>query len=192
MTTIGSLIAIWCCMVAVSLWVQMRSKAIGSELSETITSDIEALQQTWRTHVEHMVQREKTIAGILEGVDGWWDWYVQDGVEVYSDKFRQILGYESEEDFPNTPESWQQAIEPDDVEHAYRAFEAHCNSKGKVPYKVLVRYRTKQGRMVVIFCRGTVIEWDGEKPIRMVGTHTDVTGMVGLDPTLPQGVGAFH
>ena len=39
-----------------------------------------------------------------------------------------------------------------------------------------VRYRHKNGSTVIVTCQGRVIDWDDTgAPLRMIGTHTDVT-----------------
>ena len=39
-----------------------------------------------------------------------------------------------------------------------------------------VRYRHKNGSTVIVLCQGRVVDWDDTgAPLRMIGTHTDVT-----------------
>jgi PAS domain S-box-containing protein len=108
---------------------------------------------------------------------GYWDWHIQTNYEYMSPGFKSMLGY-SDNEIPNTPEWWQENIHPDDLPGVMTAFEAHVKSKGAVPYDNEVRYFHKDGSIVWVYCRGEVIEWDETgKPLRMVGSHIDITAL---------------
>ena len=54
----------------------------------------------------------------------------------------------------------------------------HFESGGEYKFKCITRYKHKDGHVVKILSRGSVIEWDSsDSPIRMVGTHIDVTNL---------------
>jgi len=108
--------------------------------------------------------------------DGFFDWRIQEDYEYMSPKFWEIFGYKPEEK-EHKPSSWINLINKEDFEKAQKSLEEHIESKGKVPYKVRCRYKHKKGHEVVIICRGKIIEWDGDIPLRMIGTHTDITGL---------------
>lgn len=106
---------------------------------------------------------------------GYWDWHIQKEYEYMSPAFKAMLGYEDEE-VPNTPFWWQKNIHQEDLPIVLETFEEHVKSKGKVPYECTSRYLHKDGSIRWIARRGVVIEWGkGGKPIRMVGTHIDMT-----------------
>lgn len=179
MWSISILLCVWFVLVGLTVWVHLKYRLQRVRLDSVLDHDIDELKASWQKHVEHMAQREKVLGAIFEGgMDGWWDWRVQDGIEEYSTKFREILGYEGEEDFPSLPESWQKAIHSEDLPRVLDLFKKHVESHGKIPFKLYVRYHTKDGETVLILCRGRVIEWDGDEPVRAVGTHTDVTGLI--------------
>ena len=86
-----------------------------------------------------------------------------------------MFGYEDHE-LPNRPDSWQKIIHPDDLPGVLEQFEAHVRTKGQTPFNTEVRYYHKNGSIVWVVCRGKVIEWDDDgNPLRMVGSHVDVT-----------------
>ena len=94
--------------------------------------------------------------------------------EFYSPKFREVLGYDGEHDFPNSPKSWQSAIEPKDLKIALINYEAHVNSKGNKRYIQVVTYNKKGGGQVELVCHGKIVAWEGEKPLVMIGVHMPV------------------
>lgn len=115
---------------------------------------------------------------ILEtSTDGYWDWHITKGYEYLSKTFKKQLGYE-EDEMKNHPSSWQKLINKDDLTKMLNEVQKHFDSKGNYPFKTISRYTHKDGHEVKILCRGSVIEWDeNNKPIRMVGTHIDVTNI---------------
>ncbi|MEH1819467.1 MAG: PAS domain S-box protein [Nostoc sp.] len=113
---------------------------------------------------------------ILEVVlAGYWDWDIPNNQEYLSLTFKQMFGYEDRE-LPNTPESWQRLIFPEDLPGVLELFDRHVQSRGKIPFYNEVRYRHKDGSTVWVICSGRVIAWDRDgNPLRMIGCHIDIT-----------------
>ncbi|MFN6475794.1 PAS domain S-box protein [Nostoc sp. DedQUE07] len=113
---------------------------------------------------------------ILEvGLAGYWDWDIPGNQEYLSLTFKQMFGYEDRE-LPNTPESWQRLIFPEDLPGVLELFEQHVQSRGQIPFYNEVRYRHKNGSTVWVICSGRVIAWDRDgNPLRMIGCHIDIT-----------------
>merc|ERR1712232_1172604 len=86
-----------------------------------------------------------------------------------------MFGFDPKEK-EHKPSAWQDIIFAEDQVVALKNIEAHIASGGKEKYLQTVRYRHKDGSTVYVFCRGAVIEWGADgTPLRMIGTHTDVT-----------------
>jgi len=115
---------------------------------------------------------------IVDGsMAGYWDWYIKDNYEYMSPTFKKMFGFEDHE-VPNRPEWWQKQIHPDDLDGVFELFNKHVKSKGKVPFNNEVRYFHKNGSIVWVSCIGKVIEWNKNgEPIRMVGSHIDITDL---------------
>ncbi len=114
------------------------------------------------------------LSGVLDhSLDGWWDWEIRDGRETYSDRWFGMLGY-SRGDFenPDSPDVWRSIIKQEDLGPTLELFKAHVDSRGAVPFWTTVTYKHGGGGEVTVLCRGHVVEWEGDAPIRMVGTHT--------------------
>lgn len=110
--------------------------------------------------------------------DGWWDWYPQEDYEYMSPRFWEIFGFD-----PKTkkhhPSEWMDLIFPEDLEKALSNFKKHVATKGKHPYKQLVRYRHKNGSTVYVNCTGKAIEWDKNgEPLRVIGIHSNMTEII--------------
>ena len=109
---------------------------------------------------------------------GFWDWQIQENTEYLSPRFKKMFGYEDHE-MDNKPESWQKIMHPDDLTSVFESFNKHVESFGKIPFDNTVRYYHKDGSIVWIHCKGKVIQWDQEKkPVRMIGSHIDVTDLM--------------
>ena len=107
--------------------------------------------------------------------DGVWDWRVDRDFEYMSPKFWEILGYRPEEK-RHHPDEWKKLIHSNDLEVALDNFNKHVETKGEHPFWQECRYKHKNGSTVWVICQGKVVEWDNEgNPLRMVGTHTDIT-----------------
>ncbi|PTT87963.1 GGDEF domain-containing protein [Pelomonas sp. HMWF004] len=106
--------------------------------------------------------------------DGVWDWHVQQGVEHYSERYLRLYGFEPG-DVEATPEAFDARTHPDDIAQMARDREDHFAGR-KPTYCNEHRVRAKDGSWKWILSRGMVIARDTEgRPLRMVGTHTDIT-----------------
>lgn len=127
----------------------------------------------------------KLLENILEVIlAGYWDWDIANNQEYLSPGFKHMFGYEDHE-LPNSPQTWQNLIYPEDLPGVLEQFERHVRSHGAEPYHNEVRYRHKDGSTVWVICSGQVIEWDDEgNPLRMIGCHIDITRRMQAEATL--------
>lgn len=116
---------------------------------------------------------------ILENAtDGYWDWHIKKDYEYLSPTFKKQLGYEDNE-MENKPSSWMGLIFEDDLKIMENELKTHFESKGEHQFKTISRYKHKNGETIKILCRGKVVSWDkNSEPIRMVGTHIDITNLL--------------
>jgi len=115
------------------------------------------------------------LLGVLEGVgDGVWDWDMVTGHEYFSPRLKAIYGYDDSDDL-----QWATELDglthPDDVPGMQADRAAHWSGQ-VASYRNEHRVRHKQGHWVWVLTRGLVVSRgpDGQ-PLRMVGTHTDIT-----------------
>jgi diguanylate cyclase (GGDEF)-like protein/PAS domain S-box-containing protein len=106
--------------------------------------------------------------------EGVWDWHIQDKVEIYSRRCKEIYGY-AEHELLDHPDELDRRTHPDDVAQMNRDRQAHFD--GTTPtYVNEHRVQCKDGSWKWILTRGMVISRDDQgRPLRMVGTHTDIT-----------------
>lgn len=106
---------------------------------------------------------------------GYWDWNIRDNTQYFSPKFSSMFGYQ-ENELPNSTLAWRQIIFPEDLSKAFDSFQNHLKNNSHGDYITEARYKHKDGSEVWVICSGKVIEWDENgNPIRMIGSHTEIT-----------------
>jgi len=111
----------------------------------------------------------------LEGNrDGVWDWNVKTNQIFFSTRWKQMLGYNKGE-IDNSFSEWENRVHPEDLEQALVDVDSHL--KHLTPfYENEHRMKCKDGTYKWIQARGKVVSWtEDEKPLRMIGTHTDIS-----------------
>ncbi len=111
----------------------------------------------------------------LEGAgDGLWDWDIQAGRSYYSRAWKSMLGF-AEADIGSDPEEWADRLHPDDRAAALAALDEHLQGLTEV-YVHEHRMRARDGSYRWILGRGVVVaRGDQGQPLRMLGTHTDIS-----------------
>ncbi len=112
-----------------------------------------------------------------------WDMFIVNGdvdnpgnIVTWSQEFRDMLGFSSEEDFPNILSSWIDRLHPDDRERTIAAFLGSINDhKGKTPYDLEYRLMMKSGEYRYFRAFGTTMRDSKGLPIRIAGALEDIT-----------------
>lgn len=125
---------------------------------------------------EALRESEQRLNLALEGTQaGLWDWYVQTEELIINQRWADMVGYTLEELEPVTLKSWQQLCHPDDLVQSDRLLKEHFSGKNDF-YQIELRMQHKDGHWVWVMDRGRVVEWDQDgNPLRMTGTHVDIT-----------------
>ncbi len=106
---------------------------------------------------------------------GTWEWHVQTGDVRFNERWAEIIGYRLEELGDEGIQTWMKYCHPDDLEHSNRLLQRVFDRKDGY-YECECRMRHRNGEWVWVLDRGKVVEWDANgKPLRMSGTHTDIT-----------------
>lgn len=134
--------------------------------------EITALTKLLGIRDQELTNKTNALQFVMDNIlAGYWDWDIETGDEVLSDSWKRMFGYEPDE-LPNRVETWIDLIFPEDLEIAMDNYKKHVETKGKHPYDQEVRYKHKDGGTVHVRCAGLVYQWDGDKPLKMVGLHT--------------------
>ncbi|MFZ5428136.1 MAG: two-component system sensor histidine kinase NtrB [Thermodesulfobacteriota bacterium] len=170
----------FCFMLAVIL----EERAHRREIDAYKTGLEDLVRERTRMLSEEIAQKEEARLALrrsqerlslaLQAVsDGLWDWRLDSGEVYFSPRWYAMLGYESG-DLPASYQTWRSLVHPEDIALAERHVSAHVESGEALDIEF--RMRRKDGGWIWVHSRGRVVETapDG-RPLRMVGTHTDVT-----------------
>ncbi|WP_440940191.1 ATP-binding protein [Immundisolibacter sp.] len=105
---------------------------------------------------------------------GVWDWNVQTDAVFFSHRWKAMLGYQGN-DVGGSPARWLALVHPDDRAGCQAARERHL--RGETPqYRHEHRVRAADGTWRWMLDQGMVFERQSDgRPLRVVGTYTDVT-----------------
>ncbi|BCS32046.1 hypothetical protein TBR22_A12510 [Luteitalea sp. TBR-22] len=115
---------------------------------------------------------------------GLWDWDFGTNTVRYSDEWKRQIGYQPDE-LPDRFESWQSRLHPDDLESALAEMHATIVDPTR-PHDVTFRLRHKDGSYRWILAQSAVITDDEGRPIRMLGSHIDITERRRLEARISQ------
>ncbi len=132
-------------------------------------------QQNVRLNSENKISDEYLSAALDRTGLFIWEQHIPSGrLRILNQTFGSMCGFKSNE-IESTVASWKNNLHPDDKERVIAALEDHL--AGKTPYfHMIYRMKHKEGRDVWVSDRGRVIEFDkSNNPLRMTGTHIDIT-----------------
>jgi len=117
---------------------------------------------------------ERLRLALLAAKQGIFDTNFQTGEIRVNDTYATMLGFDPAT-FKETRESWLERLHPDDRESL-----AEINrdlAEGKLRgHRVEFRFKTASGDWKWILSTGKIVEWNDQgRPLRMLGTHTDIT-----------------
>jgi len=142
--------------------------------------------QKRRQSEEQLAEHEMRWKYALEGAgDGVWDWNLQTNEVIFSKNWKAMLGY-AEHEMSNSLPEWECRVHPADKDSVLADMQAHLDGK-RSTYANEHRMQCKDGSWKWILDRGMVFSQTPEgKPLRMVGTHTDITRHKQLERALKQ------
>jgi PAS domain S-box-containing protein len=130
---------------------------------------------TKRKELEEKLRKEEDRLSkvMLASNDGMWDWNLVTNEVYFDPQYYKMVGYHIDE-FPHQLNEFQKRIHPDEVNHVMNEAQKHLEGATD-RFKVEFRFKTKSGNWHWIMGRGIIVEKDeNDKPIRFIGTHTDI------------------
>ncbi len=160
----------------------LGSASVGIDGEYVITNRILSILAVWVVAIlvyqqkmtqEKLRNSEETLTLGWRGAgDGMWDWDVESNRVTFSDRFKELLGYQPDE-IPHHFNEWANRLHPEDKDKTLLALDEHLTQQ--LPYHVEYRLMTKSGEWHWYLARGQAL-WDTTgKPVRMVGSLSDIT-----------------
>ncbi|MCG5511944.1 diguanylate cyclase [Ectothiorhodospira shaposhnikovii] len=98
-----------------------------------------------------------------------------DNVFFWSESFRRLLGFETEEEFPNRLESWSSRLHPADKARTLRTFQKHLMDRDQqTPYDLKYRLKCRDGHYRWFRATGDTQRDASGRPIRVAGSLIDI------------------
>jgi PAS domain S-box-containing protein len=120
-------------------------------------------------------ESEERLELVLEGSQlGFWDWDIVTGKVHRNSQWAAMLGYTLPE-VEFSVKQWTDLHHPDDRAAAWKSIQDHLEGRTDI-HRIEYRLRTKDGQYKWILDCARVVKRDAQgRPLRMSGTHTDIT-----------------
>ncbi|WP_026896279.1 sensor domain-containing protein [Clostridiisalibacter paucivorans] len=129
-----------------------------------------------------IIHKERYNLAINGANDGIWDWDIKSNKLFLSDRWVNMLGYDTNE-LKHSFDQWKSLIHPEDVSQALAYLKKYLKS-GHGHYENIYRIKTKNGDYKWILARGKA-QWDyNGRAIRMAGSHSDITNIKNIEDNL--------
>ena len=116
-----------------------------------------------------------------------WDLNLASKTVFFSDQGKIMLGYSASE-IENKTGEWAKHVHPDDLKPCLDNLNLYLDGQVDM-YEQEYRMRCKDGNYIWVLDRGKIVEWtiDG-KPLRVIGTHKDITDRKLREEQLRRGI----
>ncbi len=152
-----------------------------------ILTDVTARVKTEQALKASEERWQLALRGTGEGI---FDWNVQTGETFRSSRLKAIQGF-SDDELPEAYEAWQSLLHPEDLERVEQTVGDYLEKR--IPqYAMEYRLRCKDGSYKWILARGQAV-WDEEgRPVRMVGSHQDISDRKAAEEQLKESEERFR
>ncbi|WP_156896287.1 hybrid sensor histidine kinase/response regulator [Aestuariibacter salexigens] len=142
---------------------------------------LEALEQKSQQLEEANLRYQESVKAANIG---FWDWDLVSNQVRFSREYKRQIGYNDDE-LADAFESWESRVHPDDLPETLKLIEksiAECTKKHESEF----RFRHKDGHYLWIFCHASVLQDEDGKPVKMIGSHIDISDRKRLETELIQ------
>ncbi|MDF2178872.1 PAS domain S-box protein [Aliiglaciecola sp. CAU 1673] len=143
------------------------------------TRDISARKKAEQELKDTLLRLNESIKAANVGL---WDWDLTNNRVTYSKEYKSQIGY-TENEIENDFNEWQSRVHPDDVDGALEQAQKSIED-GSENYEAEFRFRHKDGSYRWMFAHASILKDDQGCPVRMVGSHIDITERKRLEEEL--------
>ena len=169
----------------VLLWEGMHRRKNGSTFPvEVNISHIQLDREYAVAVVRDITERKRADTDLREaqgrlqqavtaGSVGLWDWDLRTNHVYYSPEWKRQIGY-ADDEISDDFNEWQSRLHPEDLDRALQTFQALPAEPGP-NFELEFRFRHKDGSYRHILARGARLLGDDGTPIRLLGSHVDIS-----------------
>ncbi len=137
----------------------------------SIDQSNQKITQTLKSLAEN---KERFNLAMSVANDGVWDWDIKNNQLTFDARFYTMAGYR-ENEYPAEFAELKKRIHANDFKAALKTFEEYINGN-TLKLEMEFRMRKKDTSYMWILSRGEFVAYDNQgNPIRMVGTHSDIS-----------------
>jgi len=142
---------------------------------QQLRTELASAKQMSEERTTELHKSEQRFSLAMRGAnDGLWDWNLETDDVYYSPRWKSMLGY-GENELDSSLNTWANLVHPDDKEVVLATAQDYVTGRTD-SFEVEMRMLHKDGHEVFVLSRAfrTIHESDST-PIRLVGTHVDIT-----------------
>lgn len=152
------------------------------EIKQIAMGEIGILQQSFAELTRSVSKRlsalsysEQRLSYALSGArDGIWDWDIEHDSVYYSERWKEMIGFKSD-DIGDSVEEWESRIHQDDIFLVLKELQQHFTGRSSF-FESTHRIRCSNGEYRWVLSRGQTVSWDvNGLPLRIIGTNADVS-----------------
>jgi diguanylate cyclase (GGDEF)-like protein/PAS domain S-box-containing protein len=117
-------------------------------------------------------ERERFLLYVQATGDGMWDWKLDTNEFYFSDKWKSMLGYDTDE-IKGSFIEWQDLVHPDDLGKVLKMW-ITC-TEGANNYNIEYRIKNKSGNYIWVSSRTIALINENGEVCRLAGSQTDIT-----------------
>ncbi|WP_303787314.1 PAS domain-containing protein [Azovibrio restrictus] len=147
-------------------------RAVGTHLDITAAKEAE----------ETLARTSERYRQVLAAIDqGMWEWDVPGGKVIWDARSYEMLGY-APDAFALSIDVFQQMVHPEDIGQVMAKVQAHIGrAEG---FSVEFRIRRADDSWIWLEGRGRAVAWENGEPVRLLGTHTDISARKRVEQAL--------
>ena len=143
------------------------------QLLQVLGKMIVATQQRLEDERQIQESEERLRLALSATNQGLYDVDLTTGEVLVSPEYATMLGYDPAS-FHETEEHWRAMLHPEDQEAVNATYDAYIAGELS-KYKLEFRLKTQSGQWKWVLSLGKIVAWDAAgRPLRMLGTHTDI------------------
>ncbi len=124
--------------------------------------------------IEMQLSEERWRFALEGSRQGLWDWNIKTGKVFFSQSWKKLFGFAPTDVIENI-DQWRQRVHPQDKKIVAQNLKSHFESSDPL-FESIYRFKDNKGAYRWLLSRGKVLSKDETgQPLRMIGTHTDIT-----------------
>jgi PAS domain S-box-containing protein len=164
-------------------------RAIGEPVVENgkcdkVTGVFQDIDKRKRAELELELSKEQWRLAVDGTNDGMWDWNILTGDVYYSPRWEEIFGFKAGEVLPRI-ESMNPRVHPDDMAGMFEKVNQYLRKEIPI-YSHEFRMIHNDGRILWTQHRASAVWDESGKPVRMIGTTTDISERIARDRELQE------